>query len=163
VVDATGKRFFDEGAGLVHETWEILARTIHFATPGRVAYAILDAKLYDIDGYQRAIRSEVPPHQANTISELATLVGVPAEVLQETFARYNAAAMGDPAHFDATRIDGLAAAASLSPPKSNWCRVLDRPPFLAYPLVGAVAYTFGGVATNAHAEVLGTNGPMPGL
>ena len=39
VVDRTGRRFFDEGAGLVHETWERLARTIHFATPGRIAYA----------------------------------------------------------------------------------------------------------------------------
>jgi tricarballylate dehydrogenase len=163
IVDATGKRFCDEAAGLVHETWEALARTIHFETPGRIAYAILDAKLYDIDGYQRAIRSEVPPHRANTIAELATLVGVSAEALQETVAHYNAAATGDPARFDATRADGLAAGSSLSPPKSNWCRPLDRPPYLAYPLIGAIAYTFGGVATNARAEVLGVSGPIPGL
>jgi len=163
VVDSTGRRFFDEGAGLVHETWETFARIIHFATPGRIAYAILDSKLYDIDGYQRAIRSEVSPHQANTIPELAALIGVPAEALQDTVARYNAAATGDPARFDATHADGLAADASLSPPKSNWCRPLDRPPYLAYPLIGAIAYTFGGVATNADAEVLGGDGPMPGL
>jgi tricarballylate dehydrogenase len=163
VVDSTGRRFFDEGAGLVHETWETFARTIHFATPGRIAYAILDAKLYDIDGYQRAIRSQVPPHQASTISELAALIGVPAVALQETVAHYNAAATGDPALFDATRMDGLAAEAALSPPKSNWCRRLDRPPYLAYPLIGAIAYTFGGIETNAAAEVLGAGGPIPGL
>jgi tricarballylate dehydrogenase len=34
---------------------------------------------------------------------------------------------------------------------------------MAYPLVGGVAYTFGGLATNAKAEVLGKAGPMPGL
>ena len=34
-----------------------------------------------------------------------------------------------------THADGLAADASLSPPKSNWCRPLDRPPYLAYPLI----------------------------
>jgi tricarballylate dehydrogenase len=34
---------------------------------------------------------------------------------------------------------------------------------LAYPLIGAIAYTFGGVATNAQAEVLGADGPIPGL
>ena len=79
----------------MHETWETFARTIHFATPGRIAYAILDAKLYDIAGYQRAIRSEVPPYQADTIAELAALIGVPAAALQETVARYNAAATGD--------------------------------------------------------------------
>ena len=39
VVDSTGKRFFDEGGGLVHETWETFARIIQFATPGRIAYA----------------------------------------------------------------------------------------------------------------------------
>ena len=61
------------------------------------------------------------------------------------------------------RTDGLAAAAGLIPPKSNWCRPLDRPPYLAYPLVGAIAYTFGGLATNADAEVLGQRGPIPGL
>ena len=163
VVDRTGRRFFDEGAGLVHETWESFARTIHFATPGRIAYAILDAKLDDIAGHERAIRSEVPPHSAASLAELATRIGVPADALQCTVARYNAAATGDAALFDATRTDGLAAAAGLSPPKSNWCRPIDRPPFVAYPLVGAIAYTFGGVATNAQAEVLGNGGPIPGL
>ena len=163
VVDSTGKRFFDEGGGLVHETWETFARTIHFATPGRTAYAILDAKLYDIDGYGRAIRSEVLPHQADTIPDLAGLIGVRADVLGQTIANYNVAATGDPACFDATRRDGLAADPTLSPPKSNWCLALNRPPYIAYPLVGAIAYTFGGVETNANAEVLAASGPIPGL
>ena len=114
VVDRTGRRFFDEGAGLVHETWEAFARTIHFATPGRIAYAILDARLYEIAGYQRAIRSELPPYQAASLAELATLIDVPATALQETVARYNAAATGDAARFDATRTDALAAAAARS-------------------------------------------------
>ena len=38
-----------------------------------------------------------------------------------------------------------------------------RDSFLAYPLVGALAYTFGGLATNAKADVLSPRGPMPGL
>jgi tricarballylate dehydrogenase len=164
VIDRTGRRFLDEGGGLVHETWESFARAIHFATPGRVAYAILDAGLYEIAGYQRAIRSEVPPYRAASIAELAALIDVPATALQETIARYNVAAMGDAARFDASRTDGLAAATDLSPPKSNWARPLNRPPYLAYPLIGAIAYTFGGVATNAEAEVLGESAqPIPGL
>jgi tricarballylate dehydrogenase len=164
VVDRTGRRFFDEGGGLVHETWEALARTVHFATPGRIAYAILDARLYEIAGYQRAIRSELPPFQAASIAELAALIDVPPSALQETVARYNAAATGDAARFDATRADGLAAAADVSLPKSNWAVPLDRPPYLAFPLIGAIAYTFGGVATDADAQVLGKSGePIPGL
>jgi tricarballylate dehydrogenase len=163
VVDRDGHRFFDEGAGLVHETWETFARTIHFATPGRIAYAILDAKLYGIPGYERAIRSEVPPYLAASIGELAALIGIPEQPLLEAVARYNAAATGDAARFDAARADGLAAAPGLSPPKSNWCRPLDQPPYLAYPLIGAIAYTFGGVATDDQARVLGERGPIQGL
>jgi tricarballylate dehydrogenase len=51
----------------------------------------------------------------------------------------------------------------LKPPKSNWARAIAKPPYLAYPLIGAVAYTFGGLATNEKAEVLCEQGPMPGL
>ena len=67
VVDQDGKRFFDEGAGIVHETWEGFARDIHFVRPNSTAYAILDSRLHDIDGFERAIRSELPPHSADTI------------------------------------------------------------------------------------------------
>jgi tricarballylate dehydrogenase len=163
VVDQNGRRFVDEGGGLVHEMWEWFARKIHFETPGGKAYAILDSRLFDIAGFERAIRSEVPPYQADTLDELARLIGVDASRLAETVGNYNAAAIGDPARFDATRCDGLAASSALRPPKSNWARAIVKPPFLAYPLIGAIAYTFGGLATNAKAEVLGNDGPLAGL
>ncbi len=163
VVDQNGRRFFDEGGGLVHETWEWFARKIHFKTPGCRAYAILDSRLFDIAGFERAVRSEVPPHQADTLDELARLIGVDASRLAETVGNYNAAAIGDPLRFDATRCDGLAASSALCPPKSNWARAIVKLPFLAYPLIGAVAYTFGGLATNAKAEVRGRDGSLAGL
>jgi tricarballylate dehydrogenase len=163
VVDREGRRFFDEGGGLVHETWEVFARDIHFGRPNGIAYAILDAGLLDIEGFGRAIRSEVPPYRAETLDDLAAQIGIPARNLKETVDTFNAAATGDVARFDAARCDGLKAAGALQPPKSNWARPIERPPFLAYPLVGAIAYTFGGLATNDKAEVLGERGPMPGL
>jgi len=163
VVDQSGRRFFDEGDGLVHETWERLARTIHFKTPGSKAYAIFDSRLFDIAHFQRAIRSEVPPYQAETLDLLARLIRIDPLRLIETVVQYNAAASGDPARFDATRCDGLATSGGLDPAKSNWARTIVEPPFLAYPLIGAVAYTFGGLATNAKAEVLGNNGALAGL
>jgi tricarballylate dehydrogenase len=163
VVDQNGRRFFDEGDGLVHETWEAFARDVHFARPKNIAYAILDSRLFDIPGFERAIRSEVPPVQAATLAELAMQIGVPARDLEETIEAFNAAITGDAARFDATRCDGLAASAELQPPKSNWARPITKPPFLAYPLIGAVAYTFGGLATNEKAEVLSERAPMPGL
>lgn len=163
VVDRHGRRFFDEGAGLVHETWEKFAREIHFSLPGRTAYAILDAALLDIPEYGRAIRSELPPVRADSIARLATELGIPHAALAETVDAYNGACSGDASRFDATRKDGLASAAELSPPKSNWARPLVRAPFLAWPLVGAIAYTFGGIETDAQARVLGDDGPIGGL
>ena len=53
--------------------------------------------------------------------------------------------------------------ASLSPPKSNWARAIIEPPFLAWPIIGAIAYTFGGLATDARARVLRDGAPIPGL
>jgi tricarballylate dehydrogenase len=163
VVDREGHRFFDEGRDLVHETWEGFARGIHFDRPGNIAFAILDSRLFDIAGYQRAIRSDMPPYQSRSIEELAAQIGIPAGALRATVDAFNAAATGDPAQFDATRCDGLAADETLKPPKSNWARAITQPPYLAFPLIGAVAYTFGGLATNARAEVLGERGPLPGL
>ena len=163
VVDREGRRFFDEGGGLVHETWERFSRAIHFEAPGRIVWAILDARLHDISGYERAIRTDLPPLQSDSLHGLAALAGISPQGLEHTVADYNAACCGDPSGFDATRADGLAAAVGLTPPKSNWARALDTPPYIAYPLVGAIAYTFGGVATNAEAEVLGASGPIPGL
>jgi tricarballylate dehydrogenase len=163
VVDRNGHRFFDEGGGLVHETWEWFARDIHFNMPGSIAYAILDARLFEITDYQRAIRSEVAPVRAASVAELAELTGINAGNLTHTVAAYNAACTGDAHSFDATRRDGLAAARTLQPPKSNWARAISEPPFLAYPLVGAIAYTFGGVATDSRARVMRNGMPIPGL
>jgi tricarballylate dehydrogenase len=163
VVNREGRRFFDEGAGLVHETWEGFARAIHFSLPGRVAYALFDAALLDIPDYGRAIRSELPPLRADSIAGLARALDIPADALEETVRSYNAACTGDASRFDATQKDGLASAPQLSPRKSNWARALVRAPFLAWPLAGAIAYTFGGIETDAEARVIGERGPIRGL
>ncbi len=163
VVDASGRRFFDEGAGLVHETWERFSRALHFAVAGRRAFAILDRRVRDIADWQRATRSEVPPFESDTLAELGRRIGVDAAGLAATVAAYNAACTGDPQKFDATQCDGLAAAPTLDPPKSNWARAVSEPPFLAWPLMGAIAYTFGGLATDTRARVLRAGAPIPGL
>ena len=164
VVDQSGRRFVDEGRGPVHETWEAFARDIHFARPDHIAYAILDSRLFEISGLRARDQIgsciRIGPRRSRS---LAMLIGVPARNLKATIEAYNAAATGDAATFDAARCDGLAADRALQPPKSNWARAIVKPPYVAYPLVGSIAYTFGGLATNARAEVLGEQGPMPGL
>ena len=163
VVDRTGRRFFDEGRGLVHETWEWFSRQLHFSVPGRMAFAILDSRVLQIPDWQRATRSEVAPLQADTLAELARMIGVDADGLVGTVTDYNAACAGDPQTFDATICDGLAASKTLRPPKSNWARAIAEPPFLCWPLIGAIAYTFGGLATDTRARVLRGNAPIAGL
>jgi tricarballylate dehydrogenase len=162
VVDRHGRRFFDEGGGRVDETWETLARTIHFEAPGRIAYAIFDASLEDIPDYGRAVCTDREPLRAATITGLAAALEIDAGGLARTVAAYNAAAPADGGRFEATRTDGLATN-GLTPPKSNWARRIERAPFSAYPLVCAICYTFGGIATDAEARVLGANGIIPGL
>lgn len=163
VVDCEGRRFFDEGGGLVHETWERFSRAIHFDAPGRRVWAVFDARVAAIEGFGRAVLTDLPPLRSASPEGLAAIAGISPDGLVRTLAGYNAACTGDAARFDATQADGLAAAGELVPPKSNWARALDAPPYFAYPLSGAIVYTFGGVATNARAEVLGEAGPIPGL
>ncbi len=91
------------------------------------------------------------------------MIGVDTDGLAATVAAYNAACTGDPKSFDATICDGLAAAGALAPPKSNWARAIVEPPFLAWPLIGAIAYTFGGLATDTKARVLSGGIGIPGL
>jgi tricarballylate dehydrogenase len=162
VVDRLGRRFFDEGGGRVDETWETLARTIHFEAPGRIAYAIFDASLADIPGYERAVCTDQPPVRADSIRALAAALEIDAGGLVQTVAAYNAAVPAGAGAFEATRVDGLASS-GLTPPKSNWARRIERAPFLAYPLVCAICYTFGGIKTDAEARVLNERGPIPGL
>jgi tricarballylate dehydrogenase len=163
LVDKLARRFLDEGAGLVHETWENVSRRIHFGTPGGIAYAIFDAGLEEIADYRRAIRSEIAPVTAQSLEALARLLDIPADALIETVDRFNAHVPDMTIPFDATRCDGRATFAGLDIPKSNWARRIERPPFLAWPIACGIAYTFGGLATNEGAEVLGLHGPLPGL
>lgn len=163
VVDRSGRRFLDEGAGLVHDTWEQVSRRIHFEAPGGIAYAVFDAGLDDIAGHGRAIRSECAPVTAATVAELAARLDIPAAALTATLTRFNAHVDGGAPPFDPARCDGRTTAAGLAIPKSNWARRIERPPFRAWPLSCAIAYTFGGVATSAAAEVLGAGGPIAGL
>ena len=66
-----GRRFFDEGGGLVHETWECSRATAFRHCPVAAPMRSSTARLLDVPDWQRAIRSEVPPHRADTLDALA--------------------------------------------------------------------------------------------
>lgn len=150
LVNQLGARFVDEGAQTVDENYENVARRIR-EQPSGLAYIIGDRKLRSITGIDRAIRTPLPPLEAQTLAELAGLIGVPAGSLTETVDAYNKSVV--PGEFDPARADGVATV-GLYPPKSNWARSIDEPPFLAYPVACSVVFTFGGIGTDLKGRVV---------
>ena len=86
---------------------------------------------------------------------------MPVDTLHATVAAYNAACRDGA--FDPYTVDMLGTE-DLSPPKTNWARPLDTPPFKAYPVIGSNTFTFGGLKATRDAQVLNTSGEViPGL
>lgn len=163
LVNKHGERFLDEGESTVDAIYERVARTI-FYEQDQTAYVVIDQKMFDIPGYEHAVLTDQEPYQANTLAGLAEQIGVDADTFERTVSGYNEAAPGDQSGFDALTLDGLAAGAELQPPKTNWARPIDQPPYLAYPLACSAVFTFGGIGTNERAEVQSPDDvSIPGL
>ncbi|HKF72974.1 MAG TPA: FAD-dependent tricarballylate dehydrogenase TcuA [Stellaceae bacterium] len=161
LVNARGQRFTDEAPKTVDACYEAITRRI-WEQPQGIAYVILDAGIADVPNWRRSVRSDQPPVEAPAISALAEGLGLDPGTLQATVADYNRACP-DSAGFKPLALDGLATR-GLDPPKSNWARPLDRPPFLAYPITCANCFTFGGVKVDTDARVLDLDGvPIDGL
>jgi tricarballylate dehydrogenase len=160
LVNKEGLRFTDEAPGAVDANYERVTRRIYEQTEG-IAYIVLDAKIEDVPNYRLAIRTDQPPIGGQTIAELAGKLTLPAGRLEETIKSYNAACHAGP--FKPLEVDRLATE-GLSPPKSNWARPIDRPPYRAYPVISANVFTFGGLKIDEHARALNTDGePISGL
>jgi tricarballylate dehydrogenase len=160
LVNKLGRRFADEAVGADHRIYDGMCHRIQ-DQPNGTAFAILDAKINDIPEYSRAVFTDKPPIQSDTLAGLAVQLGLPVETFEDTVTAFNAACR--PGKFIETREDGLATV-GLEPPKSNWARPLDKPPFLAYPLISAAIITLGGIKTTPRAQVLNADGEViPGL
>ena len=160
LVNKKGQRFTDEGPGADHRIYDGVCHEIQDQPEGK-AFLIMDDRINDIDEYTRSIFTDQPAVEAQSFEEIAEKFGLPADGLKTTMADYNAACRDGP--FEPTREDGLATE-GVTPPKSNWARPVDRPPFLCYPLISAPILTFGGVKVNTKAQVVNTDGEViPGL
>ena len=161
LVNETGHRFLDEAPGMTDATYEVVTRDI-MRQPHGMAWAVFDAKLDDVQNWSTTVRSREAPIQADTLADLAHQAGLPAETFASTVAQFNQACP-DNGTFDPLVLDGLGAT-QVAPPKSNWARALDRPPFRAWPIIAANCFTFGGLKINEHAQVINTAGDViPGL
>ena len=161
LVNATGKRFVDEGADFRNYTYAKYGRVV-LEQPGQFAWQIWDQKTKHLQRDEYNIR-QCTKVTANTIEELAKkLDGVNADQFVKTIAEYNAAVRTDiafnPNIKDGRRTEGLAV------PKSNWANTIDRPPFEGYAVTCGVTFTFGGLRIANDGQVMNLDyQPIPGL
>ncbi len=154
VVNRDAQRFYDEGEDVWPKRYAIWGRLVA-AQPDQVAYAIIDAKSREL-----FMPSVFPPIEAGSIPELAEKLELPADALTTTIADFNAACtQGD---FHPTELDGLATS-GLTPPKTNWARPLDTPPYYAYSLRPGVTFTYLGLKVDETARVSRAEGRMENL
>lgn len=145
VVDRSGARFYDEGEDLWPKRYAIWGRLVAHR-PGQIAYAITDSKALDL-----FMPSLYPALRSDDIGELAVTLGIEANALERTVAEFNASVTGG--DFDSGRLDGCSTA-GMDPPKSNWARRIDTPPYYAYPLRPGITFTYLGVRVDEWARVL---------
>jgi tricarballylate dehydrogenase len=158
LVNSQARRFTDEAPATVDATYEAITRLI-FEQPAGIAWAILDARIDDVPGWRRSVRSDQPPVTADSITEMAGKLGLDADALCQTVAAYNEACPS-PGGFNSLQVDGLATRPGFLPRKSNWSRSLAQPPFRAWPVICGNCFTFGGLKVNRHSQVLNADGEI---
>ena len=145
VVNRDAKRFYDEGEEFWPKRYAIWGRLVA-QQPDQIAYAIIDSKSIDL-----FMPSVFPPVEANSISEIADKLQLNKERLENTVNEFNAAVRPgrfDPAALDSCKTEGL------DPPKSHWARVLDTPPYYAYPLRPGITFTYLSLKVDQKARVI---------
>ncbi len=153
VVNRDGDRFYDEGEDVWPKRYAIWGRLIA-QQPDQIAYSLFDAK-----SVRLFMPSIYPAITAESIEGVATQLGLDPAKVARTVAAYNAAAPGE--KFDGSKLDGCGTQ-GLAPPKTNWARKIDTPPFYGYPLRPGITFTYLGVRVNERAQVLMEDGRPAG-
>jgi tricarballylate dehydrogenase len=161
MVNASGRRFVDEGADFRNYTYAKYGAEI-MKQPGQFAWQIFDAKIIPMLRDEYRIR-QITKVTANFLEDLVgQLEDVDAEACLQEIAAYNAAVRED-VPFDPNVKDGRRTE-GLSVNKTNWANRVDEPPFEAYAVTCGITFTFGGLRINTDAQVLDTDlRPIPGL
>ncbi len=150
VVNNRAERFYDEGEQLWPKRYARWGGLVAFQ-PDQIAYSIFDSQ-----SWGQFLPPLYPPYKAQTIAELARQLELDATALTRTVDTFNAAVKGE-GRFDAKQLDGLATR-GLAPPKSNWARRLDRPPYYGYPMRPGVTFTYLAVGVDHAARVVRHDG-----
>jgi fumarate reductase flavoprotein subunit len=155
VVDGSGKRVVDEG-----RTGIFIANALAAVPAESRFHVIFDKAIWDGPGTSARIPANPLLEQAggtvlraDTLENLAAMIGVPPSALAETVHGYNAALANG-------------ALGQLAVPRSEKIKPhkIAETPFMAIPLIPGITYTMGGIAIDEHAQVLDRNGAaIPGL
>jgi tricarballylate dehydrogenase len=149
VVNSQARRFYDEGEDVWPKRYAIWGRLVA-QQEGQIAWSIIDQKSANL-----FMPSVYPAIRADSIGELADKIGLDSAALEKTVADYNAAVV--PGAFDSQKLDGCHTE-GLDPPKTNWARKLDTPPFLCYPHRPGITFTYLGVKVDEQARVIMADG-----
>ena len=142
MVNASGKRFVDEGADFRNYTYAKYGRII-LEQPDQFAWQVFDQKVTHILRDEYRIK-QVTKVTGSTLEELAEkLEGVDSEEFLKEVNRYNKAVNTD-IPFDPNVKDGRCTV-GLEVPKSNWANTIDEGPFEAYQVGCGITFTFGGL------------------
>jgi tricarballylate dehydrogenase len=142
MVNATGRRFVDEGADFRNYTYAKYGRRI-LEQPDQFAWQVFDQKVTHLLRDEYRIK-RVTKVTADTIEALADkLEGVDRDAFLDEMRRYNAAVRTE-IPFNANVKDGRCTQ-GLEVPKSNWANTIDQGPFEAYQVGCGITFTFGGL------------------
>ena len=158
MVNKNGRRFVDEGADIRNYTYAQYGREI-LRQPDGVAWHVFDAQTAPLlrEEYRRP---ETAKFESDSLEGLSAMLDLDREQFLRTVSEYNAAVLDGA--FSPDRKDGKSAP-NARPPKSNWALRLESPPFLAFPVVCGITFTFGGLRIGAAAEVLRGGEALSGL
>jgi len=145
VMNTKGERFYDEGEDFWPKRYAIWGRLVA-GQPDQIGYCFIDSKAMG-----KFMPSVFPPSQANTIEELAKMVGLPVDQAVATIKAYNDAVQ--PGTFNHDILDDCKTS-GLKPAKTHWALKIDQPPFYAYGLRPGLTFTYLGLMVNERAMVL---------
>jgi succinate dehydrogenase/fumarate reductase flavoprotein subunit len=149
-INLEGNRFHDESTGYVANGKALLRQ------PGQRVALVFDEEIKQQPRVSKSFatfrRMGFPVLEADSLPELASLMGLPSARFVRTIEEFNEAVAGD-------------RAPSARPPKAGLAYPIRKPPFYAFfPLIPGITSSFGGPMINANAEVLEADGRvLPGL
>ena len=149
VINRNAERFYDEGEDTWPKRYAIWGRLVA-QQPDQIAYVVFDSPCLN-----KFMPSLYPPFSTNTLEELAEILELDSEKFISTISAFNKSVQeGD---YDPTLLDNCHTK-GIDPPKSNWAKKIETPPYYAYPLRPGITFTYMSVEVNQNAKIVMTNG-----